>query len=550
MSVYAWHTAATIKLDGQELAPDVAARVVTVQVRDNVRLPDQASVRIADPELLRDTDGASVSIGQTLEILLGAPDATTTTSIFSGKVQSLELELVGDGAFIAATAYESAFELHRSRRTQVFQSMTSSDIASKVISDAGLTPVVDSTTTQHDFMLQCDESDWQFLWRLAADIDYEVVGEGAKVHFRAAGKTGTGDPIELGSTDQLLSFRPRVTAAQQVSSVSVRGWDPSQQSAIVANKAPAATDSSPGLQRSTVSGAVGSGTWTVAERTILTQTEADDLGQSIADQIGNAWLEAEGTCVGKPNLTAGSQVKIAGVGSRFDGTYLVTSATHVLTAALGYQTHFTVSGRSAGTLLDLIDAPETRPPWGSSLVVGVVTQTSDPDSLGRVRVKYPVIGDNAEGWWARIAAPAAGTNRGMLMMPLVGDEVVLGFEQGDPRRPYVIGAVWNGAAKPGEDLVKQDGSFVLASDKDVTLTAQQNATISAPKGELALKGKTLSVKSDGALTITGANGAAVTLGDDGSVTVKGASVTVQAQANLQLSASGTVQIKGAMVMLG
>ncbi|HEY2654818.1 MAG TPA: contractile injection system protein, VgrG/Pvc8 family, partial [Solirubrobacteraceae bacterium] len=297
MSVYAWHTGATVKLDGQELAPDVAARVVTVQVRDNVRLPDQASVRIADPGLLRDADGASVSIGQTLEILLGAPDATTTTSIFSGKVQSLELELVGDGAFIAATAYESAFELHRSHRTQVFQSMTSSDIASKVISDAGLTPVVDSTTTQHDFMLQCDESDWQFLWRLAADVDYEVVGEGAKVHFRAAGKADTGDPLELGPTDQLLSFRPRVTAAQQVSSVSVRGWDPSQQSAIVANKAPAATDSSPGLERTTVSGAVGSGTWTVAERTILTQAEAEDLGQSIADQIGNAWLEADGTCV-------------------------------------------------------------------------------------------------------------------------------------------------------------------------------------------------------------------------------------------------------------
>ena len=449
MSVYAWHTVATIKLDGQELAPELAARVVTVEVRDNVRLPDQASVRIADPELLRDTDGSSVSIGQTIEILLGAPDATTTTSIFSGKVQSLELELVGEGAFIAVTAYESSFELHRSRRTQVFQSMSSSDIASKVISEAGLTPDVDSTTIQHDFVLQCDESDWQFLWRLAADVDYEVVGEGTEVHFRAAGKAASGDPIELGPTEQLLSFRPRVTAAQQVSSVSVRGWDPSQQSAIVANKTPATTDSSPGLQRTTVSGAVGSGTWTVAERTILTQAEADELGQSIADQIGNAWLEADGICVGEPNLMAGSKVKISGVGSRFDGTYFVTSATHVLTAASGYETHFTVSGRSTGTLLDLIDAPDTRPRWGSSLVVGVVTQTSDPDNLGRVRVKYPVIGDNAEGWWARIAAPAAGTNRGMLMMPVAGDEVVLGFEQGDPRRPYVIGAVWNGHRETG-----------------------------------------------------------------------------------------------------
>ena len=69
--------------------------------------------------------------------------------------------------------------------------------------------------------------------------------------------------------------------------------------------------------------------------------------------------------------------------------------------------------------------------------------SSDPAGLGRVRVKYPALGDDTEGWWARIAAIAAGDERGVLMMPQPGDEVLVGFEHGDPRRPYVLGVVWN-----------------------------------------------------------------------------------------------------------
>ena len=87
-----------------------------------------------------------------------------------------------------------------------------------------------------------------------------------------------------------------------------------------------------------------------------------------------------------------------------------------------------------------------------------MTQNEDPDGLGRVRVKYPALGDDTEGWWARIAAPSAGKDRGLLMMPVVGDEVLVAFEHDDVHRPYVIGALWNGKDMPG-DLVQSDGSF-------------------------------------------------------------------------------------------
>ncbi|HWF73174.1 MAG TPA: VgrG-related protein [Solirubrobacteraceae bacterium] len=547
MSALALLAYGVVRLDGQELAPEIAARLVQLRVRDSLRLPDQAFLRFADP-LLEQVDQSLLTVGRSLEVLYAAPGGAAPMSVFTGKIQSIELELVGEGAFIAATAYEPAFALHQNRRTQVFQEMTPGDIAQKVIQEAGLSANVQSSgpaSQVYPFFLQNDETDWQLLWRLAAAIDYEVVGDGSKVHFLPAGANGGGSPIVLRAPDQLISFRPRVSGAQQVDSVVVRGWDPASAQAIVATESPKASDSKPGLDRATVASAAGGGTWTVGDRTVLTQDEADALASSLAARTANAWVEAEGTAAGDPRLRAGCAVQVSGVGTRFGGTYIVTAATHVLIGGHGYQTHFTISGRSARTLLDLVDVTPAAPTWGSSVVVGVVTQTADPDGLGRVRVKYPALGDDAEGWWARIASPSAGSGRGLLMMPVAGDEVVLAFEQGDPRRPYVLGSVWNGQAKPG-DLVKPDGSFALASDHDVGITAAGQATITATQA-MTLKGQSISTQAESQLEVKGAT---ISVQADGSVTIKGASVSVQAEGSLSVQASGTVQISGASVMLG
>jgi uncharacterized protein involved in type VI secretion and phage assembly len=210
--------------------------------------------------------------------------------------------------------------------------------------------------------------------------------------------------------------------------------------------------------------------------------------------------------------------------------------------------------------------------------VGLVTNNEDPDELGRVRVSYPALGNDHEGWWARVAGPAAGGRRGLLMMPQPGDEVLLGFEHDDEERPVVIGSVWNGQGKP-EELVHQDGSLALRSEKQVvvdavediaitsdqklTLTAAGDATLTtepggdgAPgnvevtaKGKAAIKGATgVTVDSDADVAIEAKaslklkSSAQLTIESDGQVNIKAGT--------LSLKATGPVQISGAQVMLG
>jgi phage baseplate assembly protein gpV len=81
--------------------------------------------------------------------------------------------------------------------------------------------------------------------------------------------------------------------------------------------------------------------------------------------------------------------------------------------------------------------------------VARVTANDDPEELGRVRLVVPDVTARKEVW-ARVATLSAGPGRGTWFVPEVGDEVLVAFEGGDPQRPYVLGSLWNAAARPPE----------------------------------------------------------------------------------------------------
>jgi uncharacterized protein involved in type VI secretion and phage assembly len=99
-------------------------------------------------------------------------------------------------------------------------------------------------------------------------------------------------------------------------------------------------------------------------------------------------------------------------------------------------------------LLSREDSQQNRNIYG--VAIGIVTNNSDPEKRGRVKVNLPWRGENDESYWARIASPMAGNERGFVFYPEVGDEVLVAFDRGDITFPYVIGALWNGQDKPPE----------------------------------------------------------------------------------------------------
>jgi uncharacterized protein involved in type VI secretion and phage assembly len=97
--------------------------------------------------------------------------------------------------------------------------------------------------------------------------------------------------------------------------------------------------------------------------------------------------------------------------------------------------------------------------------VGIVTNVQDPDKLGRVKVQLPRLPGGPESTWARVTQPAAGAGRGFYWLPEVGDEVLIAFELGDPRCPYVLGALWNGKDKPMNGAYQDDNTTRMIQTK-------------------------------------------------------------------------------------
>jgi phage protein D len=549
-----------VLVDGAALDPRYRDLLIEVKVVDSLQLPDMALVRITDPKG-ENVDSQPMQLGKDLEIKTAGTGQNATTSIFKGQIAAVEPEFGQQGVVISIRAYDKAHKLNRQRKTRTFQQMSASDMIKKIAGDSGLSADVDSTDVVHEFFQQSNETDWDFAWRLALMHDYEVVVTDTKLRFRPANKGDDGN-VTLTYQDNLLSFRPRMSGVQQPATVNIRAWDPKAKQAITGSASSPDTSSQPGVQRSQVSSDLGGGTTAIADRVAANTGEANALAKSTLARMADAFYEADGVAKGDPALKSNCKVTIKGVGTKFGGTFTITSATHHYRGTSGYQTHFQIAGRSSRTLLETMRQPKERD-WASTLVVGVVTNNNDPEQMGRVRVKYPSLSDNEESAWARVATPSTGNARGLLMLPQPNEEVIIGFEHNDTRRPIVIGSVFNGRDKPGAELYQErNGSFALVSNekihqhskKDFEITSDENMVVEI-KGD-----ETHTVKGDYEHNTTGTGtlkAQSYTVEAGTSMTVKGANVTVQASASLTLKGatvdiqgSGPVNIKGAIINIG
>jgi phage protein D/phage baseplate assembly protein gpV len=550
-----------VSVAGQPLDAKYRATLAEVRVVDSLTLPDMALVRIIDLKG-ENIDENPLVVGAALEIKTSALAETSTTTIFKGEITTVEPEFTASGVTIAARAYDRAHKLNRERKTRTFQQMSASDMVSKITREAGLTPDVKSTSVVHEFFQQSNETDWDFAWRLALMHDYEVVVSDNTLHFRPGGGAGGAASVVLRWGDNLLSFRPRVSGIQQVNTVEVRGWDPKEKRVVNGSASNPTTTSSAGVKRSEVASGLKGGSTAVKDRVMASAAEAKEIAKATLQRMADAYFEADGVAMGSPKIKAGTKAKVEGVGKKFGGEFVLSSTTHSYRGHSGYQTAFTISGRSSRTLTELIRPPESRD-WSANLVVGVVTNNNDPQQRGRVRVKYPSLSDSEESAWAPVATPSTGNQRGFLMLPQPGEEVIVGFEHGDSRRPIVLGSTFNGRDKPGDELYqKRDGSLAVVSNEKIHLHSKKDFEIKSDQNMVVEITKDEKVKVSGNATheSTGNNNMKAqqfTVEAGSSMTVKGMSVTVEASASLTLKGatvdiqgSGPVNIKGAVINLG
>jgi uncharacterized protein involved in type VI secretion and phage assembly len=185
----------------------------------------------------------------------------------------------------------------------------------------------------------------------------------------------------------------------------------------------------------------------------------------------------------------------------------------------------------------------------NGIVIGLVDDLSDPDKLGRIRVTFPHLADKPSDW-ARLVAPGAGPDRGMRFVPQPGDEVLVAFEHGDPRRPYVLGALWSTTDKPPADdgnTAKNNWRFIRSRSGHVF---KLDDTDGAERIEIEDKDKQRRIVIDcsgSTIQIVCDSGDVEVSAPSGKVKVDASQVEISSSGNIDVKASGTLTLQGATV---
>jgi len=190
------------------------------------------------------------------------------------------------------------------------------------------------------------------------------------------------------------------------------------------------------------------------------------------------------------------------------------------------------------------------------LAVATVTDNQDPKGLARVRVRLPWQPENQQSFWARLAVPMALAGQGTYFLPEVGTQVLCGFEMGDLSHPCVLGSLWNSEMAPPSNNNDGKNDYRL-------IRTRSNSELKFFDGEqpsLELKlesGKRLFMDNN-KIVLEDENGNmfeidsqsnSVTIKSKGELKLEGVNVKIDASASMDITASGTLTLKGALIQI-
>jgi uncharacterized protein involved in type VI secretion and phage assembly len=441
-----------LTVDGSPLPVELYERLTLVRVEESVHLPDLFTIRFDDPHFaLFDED--RFTVGTSVDVAFRAEDDLLVVT--RGEVTALTVEPTSRGRHeLALTGLDGTHRLARGPRQRTFVQMTDAAIASQIADEHGLEARVEASGDPHPYVIQRDETDLAFLRQRAARIGFDLwVAEGV-LHFEPRPSAAASTP-PLVWGQNLTWFRVRYSSTERCDEVLVRSWDPDARRAVVGRASqPDPPTTAPFAEQlaSASDRAFGRITRSAGRFPAASSGEADALAGSLLSRASTSGVTVKAEAAGDPRLAAGATVALEGVGTRLAGSYVVTSVVHSYGAGQRYRTDLVCGGKDPQALADLVGggprtAVASQAGWGG-LVVGLVTNADDSERLGRVKVSFPTLSDQEESTWARLATPGAGAERGLACVPEVGDEVLIGFEHGDARRPIVLGGLWNGRDVP------------------------------------------------------------------------------------------------------
>ncbi len=570
-----------ITSNGEEIPNTYGVLSISISQEVNVISTAQISIRDgnASDQLFKITDAQTFEPGATIEISLGYNN--NNTDVFSGVVTKQAIKVDDSGTALQVTCKDTIVKATKSKSKLVMDKSLDSAAIEQIADNLGIEKDVSASSVTQDTIVQYNATDWDFIVNRAELNGMVVTTDMGKLVVSAPPVDSTPE-IGLMYGRDILEMDTEVEASNQYESITGSYWDLDSQEFVEVTADEASENDQGDLSDSDLDD-------------VLSSTETLDTSVPISQEATQAWLDAamlksrlskfrgsitfQGSTLIKPNAL----ISLEGLGDRFNGNAYVSRVSHNMSDGQ-WRTEISI-GLSPDWFSEKT-SPSMGPTASGALkgVKGLQTATvksiyespsddnEDQEKEYMVELEIPVINNDSETVWARLSTFYASNSFGAFFFPEQGDEVIVGFINGDPRFPIILGSVYSSKNVPPV-TIEDDNNYIKTlmtksqleiqfDDENIVMTIQTPnkniITISDQDEGISIvdqNSNSIKMNSDG-ITMESASSMTIKASDD--LTIQGKSVTIKADESVSISgdsgctmssSSGETNISGTMVNL-
>jgi len=541
-----------IQIDGKTL--DATYQVMSISIMKEVNRIPVARIVVRDGDAaqqnfeLSNTD--TFIPGKKIVISLGFDG--NNNQAFKGIITRQSIKVKENGnTELSVECRDEAVKMTLGRHSRYYENILDSELFDTLIGRyPGLNGnIPKKTKLKHKQIVQHHITDWDLLL-LRSEANGMLVNVKDGTIDIGQPDTSTNPVAQITYGFSVIEFEAEMDARDQWKKVEAHSWDYAGQQLFNADTTEASAFTQPGnLAGSTLAAAVSPDVYEMHHSGYLLEQELQDWVDGLMIRSRLSKTRGRARVTGFSGIRPGDMVKLSGVGDRFNGNTYVTAVRQDVTAgSWDTQIQFGLDPERYAETFANINDPQAAGLIGAvhGLQIGVVVQLeSDPDGEFRILVKVPVIDNNAQGLWTRVASLDAGGSRGAFFMPEIGDEVIVGFINDDPRHAVMLGMLHSSAkqAPITPRNANNEKGFTTRSKMRVHFNDQTNTiTIDTPAGN------SIQLDEQGTkVEIIDQNSNKITMDSSGITVNSPLNVTVKAGADLSLSAGASLSISAASI---
>lgn len=582
----------SIKINGSVIKDTV--EILSVTVSKEVNRIATAKFRVLDGgvfgvsnESFSNAEGPDFVPGNEVEIEMGYGDKRDL--VYAGVIISQRMIVKKNKSYLEITCKDKALKLTKGRFTNVYTDGKDSDSFEKIASKFGLKKDIDNTKVTFGQMVQHSSSNWDFMLMRAEMNNQIIITENNQLKIKDI-DLGSSPVLSIQADMVVLDADLDIDAEDIVKEFNLVSWDEGNQEVVSTTVNVNDTLNLGNLSAQKLADVLSGISSNRQSAASLTKEELDNIGKSAANRVVLNKIKGKLQVSGTSKVHPGDFVELKGFNQRYNGNAFVSKVIHEMEEGNWITTlYIGMSSRYHSSMPELEDHDAGgNLPAAKGLFIGKVSAIhDDPDSNYRVKISLPAFkGDSEEFLWARMTFDYASDQCGFFFYPEIGDEVLVGFVNNDPRFPVIMGGLYSKKNKPKQEpdeknqfksIVTKSGISIKFDDEDKILTIEtpggnklvmndedklieaedmngnkwtmndSGISLDSPKDiKISAKGK-INLDATGELGIS----------SNADVKCKGMNVSHEAQvgfkaagnASAELSASGQTTVKGAMVMI-